>query len=106
MGRDTLGQFEQLVLLAILQLSDGAYAVPIVREIEARTGRTVAHAAVYVALKRLGARGMVSSTLGKPTAEQGGRAKRFYRVEPEALRRLNDERVALLAMWDGLEQTP
>jgi PadR family transcriptional regulator PadR len=105
MGRDTLGQFEQLVLLAILQLDDGAYAVPIVREIEERTGRTVAHAAVYVALKRLGERGMVTSWLGEPTREQGGRAKRFYEVEPNAVRRLNEERVALRAMWDGLEQT-
>jgi PadR family transcriptional regulator PadR len=104
MGRGTLGSFEQLVLLAILQVGDGTYAVPIVREIEERTGRTIAHAAVYVALKRLEARGMVTSWLGEPTAEQGGRAKRFYKVEPDAVRRLNDDRVALQAMWEGLEQ--
>lgn len=103
MSKQTLGEFEQLVLLAVMRLGSDAYSVPIVEEIEARTGRSVTHAAVYVALRRLEDKGLVQSWMGEPTAERGGRSKRFFKVEPEALPLLRQSRDALLAMWEGLE---
>ena len=106
MGRVKLGQFEQHVLLAILQLGNDANPVSIIAEIEDRTDRAVSHAAVYVALKRLETKDLVSSRLGDPTARRGGKAKRFYQVAPEVIQQLRHERDALLNMWDGLEQAP
>ena len=103
MSRRSLGEFEQLVLLAILRNGEDAYAVPIIREIESRTGRSVSHAAVYIALRRLEAKGLVTSRLADPTPERGGRAKKYFQVVPAALPRLRDSRDALLNMWEGLE---
>jgi len=103
MGRESLGEFEQLVLLAILCLGDEAYAVPIIEEIRSRTGRSASHAAVYVALRRLEKRRLVASYLGRPTHERGGRAKRYFRLQPEAVRMLRESREALLSMWEGVE---
>ena len=74
--RETLGEFEQLVLLAIMQLDGEVYGVPIVDEIERRTGRSVAPAAVYVTLRRLEEKGLLSSKMSAPTAERGGKARR------------------------------
>ena len=103
MSDQTLGEFEQLVLLAVLRLGDEAYSVPIVEEIEERAGRSVTHAAVDVALRRLEDKGLVHSWMGEPTPERGGRSKRYFEVEPEALPLLRRSRDALLAMWEGLE---
>ena len=103
MSRRSLGEFEQLVLLAILRIGEDAYAVPILREIESRTGRNVSHAAVYIALRRLEAKGLVSSRLADPTPERGGRARKYFQVVPAALPPLRDSRNALLSMWEGLE---
>jgi DNA-binding PadR family transcriptional regulator len=103
MTRRSLGEFEQLVLLAILRIGEGAYAVPIINEIDARTNRDVSHAAVYVALRRLEKKGLVTSRLADPTSERGGRAKRFYEVLPDAHPLLQEYRDALLSMWEGLE---
>ena len=102
MARESLGEFEQLVLLAILRLDDQAYGVPIVEEIELRTGRSVSRPAVYIALRRLGKKGLVNSTLADPTPKPGGRAKRYYRVQKAGLGLLADSRRDLLNMWDGL----
>ncbi len=104
MGRVKMGQFEQHVLLAILRLRSDAYPVSIIGEIEARTGVEVSHAAVYVSLKRLEKKALVSSRLGDPTPRRGGKAKRFYTIAPTALQQLRRERDALLNMWDGLEE--
>lgn len=103
MGRDSLGEFEQLVLLACLQLGDDAYTVSIVDEIARRTGRDPSHSAVYVALRRLEEKGLVRSELGDSTPERGGRPKRFFHAEPEALPALREARDTLLSMWEGLE---
>lgn len=103
MGRETLGEFEQLVLLACLQLGDEAYTVSIVDEIARRAGREASHSAVYVALRRLEEKGLVGSRLGDSTPERGGRPKRFFRAEPEALPALREARDRLLSMWEGLE---
>lgn len=103
MGRDSLGEFEQLVLLAALRLGREAYVVPIIDDIAARTGREVTHAAVYVALRRLEKRGLVSSRLGESTPERGGKPKRYFEVAREAVAQLRESRDALLNMWKGLE---
>ena len=103
MGRGSLGEFEQLVLLACLRLGDGAYTVAIAEEITGRTGRDTSHAAVYIALRRLEEKGLVGSALGESTPERGGRPKRFFQPTPEALPALHEARAALLSMWEGLE---
>lgn len=99
MSREGLGEFEHLVLLAVARLGPEAYGVPIVDELEQQTGRRVSRASVYVALKRLEAKGLIHATLGEPTPERGGRAKRFFQITPEAEQRLIDAREALLKMW-------
>ncbi len=103
-GDRALGEFEQLVLLAILRLDNQeAYGVPIVEQIQERTGREVSRTAVYVALTRLEKRGLVSSRMGDPTPERGGKAKRYFRLEPAAIERIKESKAALVQMWDGLE---
>jgi len=101
--RESLGEFEQLVLLAILRLGRSAYGVPIREEIESRTGRQASRAAIYITLRRLEKRGLVESTLADPTPERGGRAKRYFRVQASAIRELRSYRGAMLSMWEGLE---
>lgn len=103
MGRETLGEVEQLVLLAILRLGDDAYGVPIAEEILERTGRDVSRAAVYIALRRLKQKGLVSSWLADPEPVQGGKAKRYFEVEPAGLDLLSEARSTLMNMWDGLQ---
>lgn len=103
MPRESLGEFEQLVLLACLRLGPEAYAVPIIDEIAKHTGRNVSHAAVYVALRRLEKKGFVTSRMGEPRAERGGRSKRHFEVLPHALEALRASRDALLSMWKGVE---
>ena len=98
-----LGEFEHVVLLAVLRLGDAAYAVPILDEIERCTGRSVARGSVYVTLDRLETKGFLRSRLGDPTAERGGRAKRYYALRPRAVEALRDSRRALVALWRGLE---
>lgn len=100
---DTLGEFEQIVLLAILHVREDAYAVPVRRVIEERTGRSVARGALYTALERLDAKGLVRSKLGDSTPERGGRPKRFFRVTAEGRAALRRSRETLASMWRGLE---
>ena len=98
-----MGDFEQLAMLAVLRLGAEVYGVPVVEEIEQRTGRTVSRAAVYIALRRLEGKGLVSSRMADPTPERGGRAKRYFRVEPQGIALLKDSRLALLSLWQDLE---
>lgn len=98
-----LGDFEQLVMLAILQLRGEAYGVPIVDEIERRTGREVSRAAVYITLRRLEDKGLVSSWMSDPTPERGGKPRRYVRVEPRGAHLLRDSREAVDRMWRGLD---
>jgi DNA-binding PadR family transcriptional regulator len=102
MSREGLGEFEQMVLLAIMHLGDEVYGVPIVDEIERRTGRAVARAAVYVTLRRLEQKGLVASWMGDPTEERGGKARRCVRVTPAGRQALRDAREAIDQMWKGL----
>jgi PadR family transcriptional regulator, regulatory protein PadR len=106
MGSDQsvfLGEFEQLVLLALMHLGDGAYAINARDEIERRTGRAVARGAVYITLDRLEKKGYLESWLADPTPERGGRAKRYYRVRPAGVAALEYSRATLQRMWQGLE---
>ena len=103
MPRESVGEFEQLVLLAILRLGPDAYGVPIIEEIRERTGRTALRPAVYVALRRLGEKGLVRSRMGDPSARRGGKARKYYEVEAEGLALLREAREALHRMWDGLD---
>ena len=105
MGRTTLGEFEQAVLLAILRLGpNGAYGVPIRHDLSERLGRLVSVGAVYTALERLDRKGFVSSWIGGATDERGGRAKRFYRIEAPGQRALDAARVATSKLWAGLPE--
>lgn len=98
-----LGEFEQLVLLAVLRLRKEAYGVPIRQEIEDCTGRSAAIGAVYATLDRLEEKGLVSSHLGEATAERGGRAKRFFRVTPGGATALRLSQRAVRQMMKGLK---
>jgi len=102
MPKESLGEFEQQVLLAILRLGSESYSVPVVLELEERTERSVAPAAVYIALRRLEKRGLVSSRLDTAAPEEGGRPRRYFRLEPEALERLEESRRVLHRLWDGV----
>jgi PadR family transcriptional regulator PadR len=99
----TLGEFEQVVLLAVLRLGDDAYAVSIRDEIVECTGRDVARGSIYITLDRLETKGYLRSRLADPTPERGGRAKRFYVLRPKAVDALKESRRALVALWRGLE---
>ena len=102
MGREFLGGFELLVLLALIQLDEDAYGVPIARAIEASSGRPVAIGSLYLTLKRLEQKKLVSSERGEPTAERGGRAKTYFRVTAKGLRAANHARRTLTALWQGM----
>jgi DNA-binding PadR family transcriptional regulator len=99
----SLGEFEQVVLLAVLRLEDGAYAVPVQDEILRCTGRDVSRGSIYITLDRLETKGYLRSRLADPTPERGGRAKRYYTLRPIALEALKESRRALVALWRGLE---
>jgi len=98
-----LGEFEQMVLLAILHVKGDAYGVPIVEEIERRTGRSVSRAAVYVTLRRLEKKGLISSWMSEPTGERGGKARRCVRVDAEGVDLLRESRRAMERMWADLD---
>jgi DNA-binding PadR family transcriptional regulator len=97
-----LGEFEQLLLLAVLRLGDEAYGVTIRREVEETTGRNVSAGAVYTALGRLEARGLVRSAPGETVPERTGMRRRYYRVEPEGARQLTRAIRHVAAMSRGL----
>jgi DNA-binding PadR family transcriptional regulator len=102
--RHSLGDFELLVLLALIRLAPQAYGVPIAREIEVRGKRSVALGSVYAALERLAERGLVKSELGEATQERGGRAKRYFQITAKGLREVRSTREALIGMWQGVPQ--
>ena len=101
-SRDYLGEFEHIVVLAVMRLGDQAYGVTVRQEIAARIGRDVSVGAVYATLDRLEAKGYVNSRLGEPTAERGGRSKRFFCVTAKGVSAVNRTHRALLSMSKGL----
>src|SRR5215471_11991362 len=97
-----LGELELVVMLAVIRLGEGAYGVPISLEIARQTGRDVAFGTVYATLERLQQNGRMSSTLGDPTPERGGRAKRYFRVTAMGLRKVRETKQSLIRLWRGL----
>src|SRR6266511_5548071 len=104
MTREFLGGFELLVLLALIRVDDEAYGVPIAEAIEQSSGRDVAMASVYITLDRLERKGFVSSRLGEPTAERGGRAKTYFRITAKGLKEVRQARQTLINLWQGVPQ--
>jgi PadR family transcriptional regulator PadR len=102
--REFLGGFELLVLLALMRLGDDAYGVPISEAIEESSGREVAIGSVYITLERLERKGFVSSRLGEPTAERGGRAKTYFKITAKGMGAVRHARRTLLNLWKGLPQ--
>ena len=103
MPRTVLGDVEHFVLIAILHLGDDTYSVPIMEEIARRTGREIAQAAIYIALRRLEEKGLVQSRVGEATSERGGRAKRHFKLTQAGRKQLRQSREAFVQMWAGAE---
>jgi PadR family transcriptional regulator PadR len=103
-GREFLGGFELLVLLALIRLGDDAYAVPIAEAIQESSGRRVAIGSVYITLDRLERKGLVRSELGEATAVRGGRAKTYFRITTHGLRAARHAQRTLTALWRGVPQ--
>ena len=103
MSKENLGEFEALVLLAALRLGDVAYGLSIADEIEATARRVAARAAVYVTLRRLERKGLVTTSWESEVEADGRKPRRFVKVEPRGLRQLQQSRGALQRMWSGLE---
>lgn len=104
MSREALGNFELMVLLALIRLGDHAYGVPISQAIEESTGRDVVLGSVYAALARLDEKGLVTSEVGEPTPERGGRAKRYFRITAKGLRQVRDTKQAFIKLWRGVPE--
>jgi PadR family transcriptional regulator, regulatory protein PadR len=94
-----LGEFELMLLLTVIHLGDEAYGVPVACELESRRGRSVSVSSVYAALERLETKGSITSELGDPTPERGGKAKRYFRATKEGLRQVRETRRVLTGLW-------
>jgi DNA-binding PadR family transcriptional regulator len=105
LGRDYVGEFEHIVLLAILRLADQAYGVTVRQEIQSRIRREISIGAVYAILDRLETKGYVKSCHGDPTPERGGRSKRFFHITAEGLGAVERTRHAIQSMTQGLSLT-
>ena len=99
-----LGDFEQLVLLGVLRLNEDAYGAAIRQEIHARSGRDVSINAVYTTLDRLETKGLLHSWIGEPTAQRGGRRRKFYALRPAGVAAMRQAYHAIRSMADGLEE--
>jgi PadR family transcriptional regulator, regulatory protein PadR len=100
----TLGEFEQLVLIAIVRLGDESYGATIRREIEERTDRRLSISAVYTTLDRLEQKGCVRSWIGEPSAQRGGRRRKYFALQPLGARALRAAYISFGAMTAGLER--
>ena len=97
-----LGEFEQLLLFAILRLGDGASGASVMEEIESRTGRPVSAGAIYTGFERLARKGFVSSEFGPPSKKRGGKRRRLYKLEPEGGEALRRSYRAIDRMAEGM----
>ena len=102
-GRAFPGEFEQMVLLAILRLGGGAFALAIIRELDGEVERSVSRGALYKTLDRLGAKGHLTWSTEETTPERGGHPRRLFSVTPEGVEVLRTSREALFRLWDGLD---
>lgn len=103
MARETLGDFEHQVLLAILRQGGESYSVPIVLELEDRTGREVAQAAVFIGLQRLEKKGLLTSRMDDATGADTGRARRYFTLTDLGMQRLREARRTLVRLWEGVD---
>jgi PadR family transcriptional regulator len=102
MTQEPLGGLEHLILIALVRLGPEAYGVPIVDELQRHTRRPVLRPSVYLALRRLEAKGLVRSRLGDPEARRGGRARRHFEVSAAGRKALRESRRTLTSLWDGV----
>jgi DNA-binding PadR family transcriptional regulator len=102
MSREYLGEFEQVVLMALLHLGENGYGLTIRRDIQKRAKRNVSLGALYSALNRMESKGYVSSWLGDPTPQRGGKSKRYFRIEPAGVLALQRTQTMLALMAKGL----
>jgi DNA-binding PadR family transcriptional regulator len=103
MGKSFLGEFEQMVLLAVLQLDDRGYALGIRNELERRAGRAVSRGALYRTLDRLEEKSLVEWSLEEETPARGGHPRRRFQVTAAGIEALRNSREALFALWEGLD---
>ena len=103
MGRDSLGEFEHQVMVALLRLGGESYSVPLVLELQERTGREIAQPAVYIALRRLEKKGLLSSRLDDHAVRDTGRVRRYFKPTRRGLRRLEESRRAFERLWEGVK---
>lgn len=103
MPKETLGEFEVLVLLAAMRLGEEAYGLSIAEEISRTAGRSASRASVYVTLRRLEKKGLIATRHEDAEDAPSGKPRRFVRVRPQAVKRVGEARRALQRMWDGLE---
>ena len=104
MTRNNLGEFEQQILLTLLHLGGEAYSVAIVLEMTKRSGREVAQSAVFIVLRRLEDKGLVASRIEDGSETGTGRARRYFKVEPEGVDRLKETRRTMAQFWEGAEE--
>ena len=97
-----VSNFELMVMLALIRLGDEAYGVPISKEIEDHSGHDVALGSVYAALERLRDRGFVTSSVGDPTPERGGRAKKYFNITGKGMKVVQETQQTLTRLWKGL----
>jgi PadR family transcriptional regulator, regulatory protein PadR len=102
-SEDSLGALEHIVLLAVMRLGSDAYGMTVRREIESTTGRDISIGAVYATLVRLESKGFIQSSVGEPTAERGGRAKRHFRMTADGRAVLRNTHAIILKMSAGLK---
>jgi DNA-binding PadR family transcriptional regulator len=103
-NRGYLGEFELMLLLAVVHLGEEAYGVPISRELERNRGRSVSVGSVYAALERLEGKGLIVSALGDPTPERGGKAKRYFRITKDGLQQIHETRRVLTKLWQVIPE--
>ena len=103
MPKETFGEFEHRVMLAILQLGGEAYSVPIVLHLEERTGREIAQAAVFIVLQRLEKKGLLTSRMDDHAVRETGRVRRYFKPTAAAMERLKEARRAYNRLWEGLD---
>jgi PadR family transcriptional regulator PadR len=102
--RDYLGHLELMVMLVLIRLGEKAYGIPIAHEIETKGGREISLGSIYATLDRLETKGLVSSELGEPTPERGGRAKKYFSVTAKGVREVRETERVLKQLWPRLRQ--
>ena len=98
-----LSRNDEILMLAILRLRDEACGVSIIQEVLIRTGKRLTFGSLWVSLDILFKRGLINKRMADPTPERGGRAKRFFQVEPAGITSVKESRNALVSMWEDLD---